>query len=114
MLTAFATFLALLALLAFQMRSGQDPLLGAGRSAASGTARAPRSVLIRRIVRKRIIIERVEPEDGGETEEGGGTTVVPDTTVAPVSSGGSSSGPVSSATAVSAPAPAPAATTRSS
>ncbi len=114
MLTAFATFLALLALLAFQMRSGQDPLLGAGRSAATGTAPAPRSVLIRRIVRKRIIIERVEPDDGGETEEGDGATVVPDTTVAPVSSGASSSGPAGSAPAVSAPAPAPAATTRSS
>lgn len=95
---AIATFAAVLVLLAWQVRSGRDPALGAGRTVQ--VAAAPRRVLVRKIVRRVIVTKVVQTDDGPALVS----------TSVPVSSGGTV---VQSAPAVSysasAPAPAPAA-----
>jgi hypothetical protein len=53
-----AIFLAVLTGLALQLRSGHDPALGADTSAAPATT-APRQVLVRRIVEKRVVVHVV-------------------------------------------------------
>ncbi len=103
-----ATFLALLALVSFQMRAGRDPALGPAH--ASATAPAARRVLVRRIVHRRLVVVRVEEEgddDRGATpaRAGGRSTAV---VTAPAGAS-----PAPAAAPASAPA-APAATTRSS
>lgn len=50
---AFATFLALLALLATRVSAGQDPAL---RARAAATPLPPRRVLVRRIYERKVIV----------------------------------------------------------
>lgn len=50
---SLATFLALLAFLALQLRAGRDPALGAGKAA---TQVAARRVLVRRIEKKVVVV----------------------------------------------------------
>lgn len=91
---AVATFAAVLALLAWQVRSGRDPALGAGK--AVQVAAAPRRVLVRKIVRRIIVTQVVQTDDGPQLV----------TASVPVRSSGSV---VQSAPSVSYSAPAPAA-----
>src|SRR5262245_639777 len=93
-----ATFLAILVFLASQMAAGHDPALGAKRAAVA--QQPPRRVLVRRVVRQRVIVTRVEPGEKGD-DDGQAVVQTFDPTV------------VSSAPAP-APAPAAAPTTRSS
>ena len=58
-----AAFLAVFAGLAFQLRQGRDPVLGAGHDGASAVV-APRRVLLRRVVKRRVIV-RVIPAGAG-------------------------------------------------
>jgi hypothetical protein len=51
--TAAAIFLAVLALLAMRVASGQDPAL---RARAAATPLPPRRVLIRRVIERRVIV----------------------------------------------------------
>ena len=97
-----ATFLAILVFLASQMAAGHDPALGAKRAAVAQAP--PRRVLVRRVVKQRVIVTRVEPGEGETEGDDGSGPVVSSPTV------------VSSAPAPApAPAPvAPAPTTRSS
>ncbi|HEY8770795.1 MAG TPA: hypothetical protein VIM03_09640, partial [Thermoleophilaceae bacterium] len=53
--TSLAAFLILLTFLAWQLRAGRDPALGAARQ---GAPAAPRRIVVRRIVR-RVVVERV-------------------------------------------------------
>ena len=48
-------FLAIVAWLAFQMRAGADPALGAGEPVVVQAAPAPRQVLVRRVIVTRIV-----------------------------------------------------------
>jgi hypothetical protein len=96
-LAAMALFLAVLVLLAWQVRAGRDPALGAARQRPALVAKArPGRVLVKKIVRRVIDEKVVETDDG--------PVVVAQTAPAP------SGTAVSSAPAVvySAPAPAPA------
>ena len=101
-IASLATFLALLAFLANQMASGHDPALGAKRAAVEQPA--PRRVIVRRVVKQRVIVTKVEP--GDDEGEGDGTSAVVY----------SSAPAVSSSAPAPAPTPAPVAppTTRSS
>jgi len=94
---AVAVFAVVLALLAWQVRSGRDPALGAAKQTAR-VASAPRRVLVKKVVRRVIVTKVVQTDDG--------PVLVASTAPAPASSGTT----VQSAAAVvhSAPAPAPA------
>ncbi len=60
-------FVIVLALLAAQMRLGRDPVLGARRAVAEA-APAPRRALVRHVIVKRIVVHEVEDaDDGGAT-----------------------------------------------
>jgi hypothetical protein len=93
---AVAIFVTVLVLLAWQVRSGRDPALGAAKTAR--VAPAPRRVLVKKVVRRVIVTKVVQTDDG--------PVLVASTAPAPASSGTT----VQSAPAVvySAPAPAPA------
>jgi hypothetical protein len=93
---AVAVFVTVLVLLAWQVRSGRDPALGAAKTAR--VAPAPRRVLVKKVVRRVIVTKVVQTDDG--------PVLVASTAPAPASSGTT----VQSAPAVvySAPAPAPA------
>ena len=92
-----AVFVAVLVLLAWQVRSGRDPALGAAKTAR--VAPAPRRVLVKKVVRRVIVTKVVQTDDG--------PVLVASTAPAPAASSGTT---VQSAPAVvySAPAPAPA------
>ena len=96
--TGLTVFAAVLVLLAWQVRSGRDPALGAGKTAQ--VAAAPKRVLVRKIVRRVIVTKVIQTDDGPQLVSAS----------VPVRSGGTV---VQSAPAVSysasAPAPAPAA-----
>jgi hypothetical protein len=81
---AIALFAVTFGFLTYQLRSGNDPSLG-----AQALASQPRPVLIRRVIKHRIIT-RVVPTAGSS-----GTTV------------SSTAAPVSSSSVAAAPAPAP-------
>lgn len=87
-----ALFAVSFGFLTYQLRSGNDPALGA-QALASTTA--PRPVIVRRVIKRRIITQVVPA----------GATTVPVTNSAPVTT--------SSAPVVSAPAPAPVTTSAS-
>jgi hypothetical protein len=93
---AVAIFVTVLVLLAWQVRSGRDPALGAAKTAR--VAPAPRRLLVKKVVRRVIVTKVVQTDDG--------PVLVASTAPAPASSGTT----VQSAPAVvySAPAPAPA------
>ena len=93
-----ATFLALLAFLAVQMREGKDPALGPRNVAAIQAP--PRHVTVRRVIENRVVVER----DDGEGGDDGSST----------SSGAPAPTVVSAPSAPAAATPAPAPTTRSS
>ena len=93
-----AVFVAVLVLLAWQVRSGRDPALGAAKQAAR-VAPAPRRVLVKKIVRRVIVTKVIHTDDG--------PVLVASTAPAPTSSGSVSYSPP--AVSYSAPAPAPAA-----
>lgn len=59
----FALFLTVLVLLAWQVRSGRDPALGAARQQPALVAQAPQRVLVRKVVRRVIDEKVVEPDD---------------------------------------------------
>ena len=61
-----AVFLSVLALLAWQVRSGRDPALGAARQQPALVAQAPQRVLVRKVVRRVIQEKVVESDDGPE------------------------------------------------
>jgi hypothetical protein len=61
---AVALFLSLLVLLAWQVRSGRDPALGAAQRPALVAQAPPRRVLVRKIVRRVIDEKVVETDDG--------------------------------------------------
>ena len=95
---SLAAFLVVLTLLVVQMRVGRDPALGA-RSAAA-VAPAPRRVLLRRVIVERVVIDVVhDAEDGGAGASGRTVAVVPP---------GPAPAPAPAAAAAPAPAPAPA------
>jgi len=101
---SFGLFFAITALLAFQMRRGADPALGAPKPQVVAQATvAPRRIVVRRVIVTRIVEHRRPRGAGG----GGAPARVP----AASSSGGGSS--PAQAAAPPAPAPAPL-TTRSS
>lgn len=99
-------FLAVLALLALQMRRGRDPMLGA---AAGAKRQAPRRVLVRKIVQRTVVVHLVPAPDpvaaGGDAvaASGGGSYSAP-----VAASGGGSAPAVSSSAAAPAAAPTPA------
>ena len=64
-----AAFLAVFAGLAFQMRQGHDPVLGAGHDGASAVV-APRKVLIRRVVKRRVIVRVIPAEPVAGSADG--------------------------------------------
>jgi hypothetical protein len=101
-LASVACFLVVFEFLAFQLRSGRDPAIGA--SAGEPAAARPRPVVIHR----RIIVRRVVESDGGASgvTVGGGSSAAGSTSTAPA--------PSASPTPVAAPAPAPAPVTSSS
>jgi len=100
---SFGLFFAITALLAFQMRRGADPALGAPKPQVVAQATvAPRRIVVRRVIVTRIVEHRGA---GG----GGAPARVP----AASSSGGGSSPARAAAPPPPAPAPAPL-TTRSS
>jgi hypothetical protein len=89
---AVALFLLVFAGLAFQLRSGNDPAIGAPEAAPE-----PRQVLVRRIIQRRVIVRRR-----------------PTSIAAPAAAPPSSSGPAPAAAPAAPAAPAPAPVTRSS
>jgi hypothetical protein len=92
---ALGAFFAALALLAFQVRAGQDPALGPAEPAAAQAQPKPRRILIRRVI-ERVVVHH--PPTGtpapAQTREPAATTSAP----APATT---------SAPAPAAPAPAP-------
>jgi hypothetical protein len=95
-------FLALLSLLAFQLRTGRDPAIGKGSQTVASTAAAPRRVLIRRVIITRVVTH-VRRDDATPARE-----AAPAPRSAPATAA-----PAQAAPAPAAPAPAPL-TTRSS
>src|SRR5689334_25176968 len=68
MLTAGAAlFLSVLVLLAWQVRSGRDPALGAARQQPALVAQAPQRVVVRKVVRRVIDEKVIERDDDGAT-----------------------------------------------
>lgn len=121
-------FLAITALLAFQMRAGADPALGEGEPQLVAVASpAPRKVLIRRVIVTRIVehrradrADRAAAPSGGAASNAGAASnggAAPSASAPAASGSGASSSPAAGSSAPpAAPAPAPAAplTTRSS
>ena len=97
-----ALFLAVFALLAFQLRSGRDPALGGVVVAAKAPAVPPKRVLIRKVVITRVVVHL--PRDGGGA-------AAPVRAITPASP--APAAPVQVAPAAPAPAPPPL-TTRTS
>ena len=99
-LASAACFVVVFEFLAFQLRSGHDPAIGASAGAGEPTAARPRPV----VVHRRIIVRRVVESS-------------PDASGVAVASGSPSTGSTSTAPAaapVAAPAPAPAPVTSTS
>jgi hypothetical protein len=101
---SFGLFFAITALLAFQMRRGADPALGAPKPAATQTA-APRQILVRHVIETRIVEHRTRRV----------RTTPPRSTTASPAPAARTAPAAPSAPAAPPPAPAPAPlTTRSS
>jgi 2-oxoglutarate dehydrogenase E2 component (dihydrolipoamide succinyltransferase) len=95
---SFGLFFVITALLAFQMRAGADPAIGAGEPVQVAAATpAPRKVLVRRVIVTRIVEHRPRRDDGGSAPA-----------AAPPRGGNSAPAPSAPAPAPAAPAPAPA------
>ena len=91
-------FLAVFALLAFQLRSGRDPALGRPQARAAAPAPPPRRVLVRKIIVTRVVVHLPARDDDR-----------PVAAAAPVRVPVPSSPPAVAAPPAAAPAPAPAA-----
>jgi hypothetical protein len=89
---ALGTFFAALALLAFQVRAGQDPALGSPQPTAQAQTK-PRRILIRRVI-KRVVIHHPPTSSAAPSSPAAVQTSAPQTTTP--------------APAPAAPAPAPA------
>ena len=94
---SLALFLAVFALLAFQLRSGRDPALGRPQARAAAPAPPPRRVLVRKIIITRVVVHLPAQEDDR-----------PVAAAAPVYVPAPSSPPTVVAPPAAAPAPAPA------
>jgi hypothetical protein len=93
---SLAAFVVVLVLLVVQMRVGRDPALGARPAAV--VAPAPRRVLVRRVIAKRVVVDEVhDAEDGAASAARRTVVVVP-----------RPSPPAAAPTPAPAPAPAPA------
>ena len=99
---SLAVFLVVLTFLALQVRSGEDPAIGAAKAAP---AAEPRRVLVRRVVRGRTVVVPAAP---AVASGGGGGAVA----ASAPAGGGSAPAPAAAAAApaaaAAAPAPAPA------
>jgi hypothetical protein len=104
--TTLGVFLAVLALLVFQLRSGHDPALGRGTALAGAPLPPPRHVLVRRVVVTRVVVHLPEEADDSPVALAAAPAVVSQYT-APAAP------PVTSVAPAPAPAPAPL-TTRTS
>jgi hypothetical protein len=100
---SFGLFFAITALLAFQMRRGADPALGAPAPQVLAAAPTPRTILVRRVIVTRIVEHRARRATATATT----STSVPGTGTGPRSPAAPAPPPAA------APAPAPL-TTRSS
>jgi hypothetical protein len=96
---AVAVFVAVLVLLAWQVRSGRDPALGAAKQTAR-VAPTPRRVLVKKVVRRVIVTKVVQTDDG--------PVLVASTAPAPAAASSGTTVQSAPAVAYSAPAPAPA------
>jgi hypothetical protein len=100
-----ATFIVVFAVLAIQLRNGNDPALGAGPAAAP----VPKRVLVHRIV-KRVVVTTIIPPRVRAAAPGASSASSPAVAAsAPVGAAPAAAGPSSTAPAPPAPAPAPAA-----
>ncbi len=98
---ALGTFFAALALLAVQVRAGEDPALGEAKPVAAVDER-PRKVLVKRKVIKRIVVHHPRPAAAA-------AAAAPSSGSAPTASAPvTTSAPSAPPPAASAPAPAPA------
>jgi hypothetical protein len=97
---AASVFVAFVALLAWQVRTGRDPALGGVKKTSASLPPSSRPVLEKRVVRT-VIITRVVQDDAAGA--GGPATA----TSAPVVTSSSSSAPVASAPAPASAAPTP-------
>lgn len=97
-----ATFLVIVTLLAMQLRNGRDPALGAGPGGSNASQAAPKRVLVKRIVKRKVIVRLIPGETSGGAQLAAGGAAAP----APAGAGAA---PVTSAPAPAAAAPAPAA-----
>jgi hypothetical protein len=77
---AIVAFVLVLALLVAQMRLGRDPVLGARRVAS---AAAPRQVVLRRVIVKRVVVDEIHDVDGGGAASSSGSIAVAPRTSAP-------------------------------
>ena len=78
---ALGAFFAALALLAFQVRAGQDPALGSTEPVAQ-TQVKPRRVLIRRVI-KRVVVHHPPASSGSSSPAPAVQASAPQTTSAP-------------------------------
>jgi len=69
---AGALFCVVLIALALQVRAGADPAIGAGHQVA---AKAPRPVIVRRVILRRIV--EIAPASGGAAPAAGGAAGAP-------------------------------------
>jgi hypothetical protein len=96
-LWSLGAFFAVLAVLAVQVRAGEDPALGPAKPAADV---AQRRVIVHRVVLRRVVVTEPAPRASVPASGGGSAPATP---APPVPAA-----PVASAPAPAAPAPAPA------
>lgn len=104
LLAAVACFLVIFEFLAFQLRSGNDPALGASPATPAAAAVRP-TVIDRKLIKRRIVHLPARPQTASA-----GSTAAP----AVVSSPPATTAPAAPAAPAPAPAPAPAAPVTSS
>jgi hypothetical protein len=96
---ALGTFFAALALLAVQVRAGEDPSLGQAKPVAA-VREQPRKVIVKRKVIKRIVVHHPRPTAVAAAAPSSGAASAPETASAP-----SAPAPVAAPAPVPAPAP---------
>src|SRR4051812_4022533 len=98
-LSTLAVFLAVFALLVYQLRTGRDPAIGRGTVVARAPVPPPKRILVRKTIVKRVVVHLPQEEDDPRAAVG---------TRAPAAAVPAPATPVRSAPVVSARAPAPA------
>lgn len=108
---SLALFLAVFALLAFQLRSGRDPALGRPQVRAAAPAPPPKRVLVRKVIITRVVVH-LPAEDDAQPVAAAAPVRVP----VPSSPPAAAAPPAAAPPAPAAPAPAapPPLTTHSS